>query len=333
MSLTDIQKKQEFARSDLKVLKIFEDTLGVDLIPFSCGRAVLVLALRCLNLNRMDEILVPPFMCQAVLSALSRSVFPTMTFSNRTKAILVYHQFGFPQKIDEIESLAQKKGWIIVNDACNTLFSEYYGRKIIEWGDFGLLSFPKIYSCALGGAFFSKNQSLKKEILGEYLDKIDEHQLLIDQVYEQLVDIFSAEVSDLDQVEIQKIYGGLPSILSFPSKALLKLPKTMQEIMKDVERRENIFQNIRALIPEMIPEVKNCRVVPTAIPIKLSNDRGEDICKEILHQFSIQTTILHFDFNMNMLNPRYEKSVIINLQKDYTQDQIEGVCQYFKKNN
>ena len=76
-----------------------KDVTGLDPLPFSCARAALVYGLRALGFNRMDEILVPPFLGQCVLSALARTAFPAMTPSRRTKGVLVVHQFGYPQAL------------------------------------------------------------------------------------------------------------------------------------------------------------------------------------------------------------------------------------------
>ena len=130
---------------------LLKKSVGADVIPFSCGRAALVYGMQALGFTRRDEILVPPYLGHCVLSALARTSFPTMAPSSATKGILVFHQFGYPQQLDEIQKVAAKNKWFIINDCANTIFSVYKGKRVTDWGDFTMLSFPKLYACLLGG--------------------------------------------------------------------------------------------------------------------------------------------------------------------------------------
>lgn len=158
-----------------KFFNIFESVTGLKVLPFACGRSAIVAGLSAFGLGRMDEILVPPYLGQCVLSAISRTAFPTMTPSSCTKAILVFHQFGFPQNLTDIESVARKKGWIILNDCANTIFTKVNGKFLLEWGDFSIISLAKLYPCGLGGGFYSKRSDIYEKVLSENKNLSDMH--------------------------------------------------------------------------------------------------------------------------------------------------------------
>jgi len=61
--------------------------------------------------------------------------------TSKTKAIIVVHMAGFPAKMDEIMSIAQKYNLKVIEDACHGPLSEYKGKKLGTIGDVGCFSF------------------------------------------------------------------------------------------------------------------------------------------------------------------------------------------------
>ena len=196
----------------------------MEIVPFSCARAAMVYALRALGMGRMDEILVPPFLGQCVLSALARAVFPTMTPSQQTKSILVFHQFGYPQEIEKIEKVARRNGWVIINDCANTIFSMSKGEMIIKWGDFSVLSFPKLYPCTLGGALISDRSEIKNATDLNYKALSTRHKKRANMAHEILEKAQKNPLGSESEFEIEAVYGYIPEIVAFPSRSLTALP-------------------------------------------------------------------------------------------------------------
>ena len=58
--------------------EVLSKEINKEIYPFSSARAAMVYSLRAMGLNRMDEILVPPYLSHCVISALSRTSFPSM---------------------------------------------------------------------------------------------------------------------------------------------------------------------------------------------------------------------------------------------------------------
>ena len=285
--------------------------IGSRVIPFSSARAALVYGLRALGVTRMDEILVPPFLAHCVISALSRAAFPTMTPSQRTKAILVFHQFGYPQQIDYIERMASDNGWFIVNNCAHSLVSRNRGRMVSDWGDFTVKSFSKFYHCNLGGGLVGRNTKIQYNIDENYRELVKKHACRADQAYEVLLKARQNPSGNEQQFDIEAVYGYLPEVVSFPTKALGYLPNTVAEIQEDADRRRNLHNIVRKYFPDRIPECKNCDIVPFAIPVEGDKMHLERASLRIKERFGIETPILHFDFARNMLNPDYRKTLVI----------------------
>ena len=80
----------------------------------------------------------------------------------RISACMPMHTFGFPVHLDELISVCQKWKIPIVEDAAESLGSEYKGKPTGGFGEVGAISFNgnKIITCGGGGAIVTNNLSL-----------------------------------------------------------------------------------------------------------------------------------------------------------------------------
>ncbi len=76
------------------------------------------------------------------------------------KLIIIAHLYGTPGKINEIRSIADKHGALIVEDAAESLGATYKGVQTGIFGDFGAISFNgnKIITGSAGGLFITNNK-------------------------------------------------------------------------------------------------------------------------------------------------------------------------------
>lgn len=63
--------------------------------------------------------------------------------TNRTKAILMVHTYGYPCDVDRIVRIAEKNGLFLIEDFAEAIGSEYKGRRC---GSFGIISCTSFYS-------------------------------------------------------------------------------------------------------------------------------------------------------------------------------------------
>jgi len=299
-------------------------------IPTTCARSALVQGLRAFNIGRMDEILIPPYMCQAVLSALSRTSFPTMLYSSRTKAILVFHQFGFPQDLAFIEKKASENGWLMVSDCAHTIFSRYKGQNVLGWGDFSVVSLSKIFPCVLGGALVSPNKSFAATVQANVNSLSQKDKAWVEKAYKVLEANQQKVFGDEAVFEIAAIYGFLPEMASFPSKAENFLPKTQETLKQDADRRRQLWMIVRSFFPRLVPDCPECDVVPWAVPVKGALVKINRAVCTIKKKTGISLPVLHFDFARNMLKPNYQPALIIECSSALTERKVTKICEGLK---
>jgi len=82
--------------------------------------------------------------------------------SGRTKAIMLMHYGGFSCDMTKIEAIASKYNLKIIEDACHGPLSEYNGKKLGTFGEFGCFSFfsNKNISTGEGGMLVTNNTEL-----------------------------------------------------------------------------------------------------------------------------------------------------------------------------
>lgn len=162
-----------------------------DAAAVSSGTAALHLALQALEVGEGDEVVIPSFVCTALLNAV-RYVRATPVLADidgdtfniavrdikrcltkKTRAVIVPHMFGVPADIDEIITL----GIPVIEDCAQSLGSCYRGAPA---GSFGVLSVFSFYATKMictgeGGMIAANDPRLINKIrdLRDYDEKKD----------------------------------------------------------------------------------------------------------------------------------------------------------------
>ncbi len=86
--------------------------------------------------------------------------------TSNTKAILVTHVFGNPCNVNEISRIAHKYNIKVIYDAAHCFGVKYEDHSIFKYGDVSTCSFhaTKLFHTGEGGAMFSENKVLQKEL-------------------------------------------------------------------------------------------------------------------------------------------------------------------------
>jgi perosamine synthetase len=160
-------------------------------VAVSSGSAALHLALLALDVKESDEVIIPSYVCSAVLNAVNYTgAIPVivdidpLTFNisveatkramtRKTRAIIVPHMFGCPAEIDKLSDL----GIPLIEDCAQSIGANFKGQRA---GSFGLLSVfsfyaTKVIAAAEGGMVLSDSEDLTSRIkdLREYDNRDD----------------------------------------------------------------------------------------------------------------------------------------------------------------
>ena len=93
--------------------------------------------------------------------ALERALADAKANHKLPKAVIVVHLYGQSAKMDELMAVCKKYGVPLIEDAAESLGSQYKGRPSGSIGDYGIYSFNgnKIITTSGGGALISNNEA------------------------------------------------------------------------------------------------------------------------------------------------------------------------------
>ncbi len=145
----------------------------------SSGTAALCISLAACGIGAGDEVIVPPFTFvatfEAILNAGAIPVFGEIdetlcldpdkledVITPKTKAVVPVHMCGSMARIDEIKTVCDKKGLILLEDACQSLGASYSGKAIGTFGLAGCFSFDavKTVTCGEGGGIITDSKDV-----------------------------------------------------------------------------------------------------------------------------------------------------------------------------
>jgi len=144
----------------------------------SSGRAAIALAFEDAGLTQGDEVLVPAFHCESMVTPVtyvgaSPVFYPIKgdtsvmldaceaKLSARTRAIMVTHYFGFPQKINAIRDFADRHQLLLIEDCAHAYLGGADGKPLGSYGDYAVASTMKFFPVYDGGVLASDTRSLE----------------------------------------------------------------------------------------------------------------------------------------------------------------------------
>jgi len=152
----------------------FADYIGMKFgVAVNCGLSALHLALISLNVDRGDEVIIPSYVCEALLDAVcylnakpiivdvkleNGNIDPVgieKKISKKTKAIIIPHIFGFPADMDRI----MKFGIPVIEDCAHSIGTIYKGKKVGSLGKISIFSFyaTKVLTTGEGGMLLTND--------------------------------------------------------------------------------------------------------------------------------------------------------------------------------
>ncbi|MEM3029262.1 MAG: DegT/DnrJ/EryC1/StrS family aminotransferase [Thermoproteota archaeon] len=149
-------------------------------VAVTSGTTAIEIALRACGIGCGDEVITTPYTFMATAtSVLYVNAIPVFVdiepdtynidpekieeaITDKTKAILPVHIGGRPANMSAIMKVAEKHGLHVIEDACQAWGSEWMGRRVGSFGDFGCFSFysSKNITSGEGGVIVAKDHEL-----------------------------------------------------------------------------------------------------------------------------------------------------------------------------
>ncbi|SMP20830.1 8-amino-3,8-dideoxy-alpha-D-manno-octulosonate transaminase [Muriicola jejuensis] len=144
----------------------------------SSGTAALTVALASAGIGAGDEVIIPTFTFVASFEAvLSVGAIPVLAdiddtlclnpeavekaITERTKAVMPVHMCGSMADLRPLKTICEKRGLLLIEDACQAIGGSYEGKPLGSYGNLGCFSFDyvKTITCGEGGALITDNEA------------------------------------------------------------------------------------------------------------------------------------------------------------------------------
>jgi hypothetical protein len=121
------------------------------------GRAGLDAVLGSLGLEQSDDVLVTNTSGQTYVSACVTCIVfnhcrPSRVLTDRTRAIVVIHEFGYPHpELGVLLAVARERGIPLIEDCAHSFDSRVADGPLGSFGDYAIFSLPKVMPAERGG--------------------------------------------------------------------------------------------------------------------------------------------------------------------------------------
>ena len=266
--------------------------------------------------NKTAQFLVPEWLCTSMVVTMHQYCFPTTHLNEKVRGILLYHQWGFPQKIDEILSALKEMNVVVIEDCAHSFMSFYKGKRVGTFSD-SIWSFPKFFPSVAGGALYTTDSELMREAKRSRFDLALEK-----KVFANLVQTEKKPTKNnlREQTRNSALYHELRKA---PPVALKKVAADLQS--GAIEKRKANFDILRKRFWGTREDqlVKECEVLPWVVPLFFDSKNGT--VAAALRRLGVECGVYHFDVNRNMLEPDFKECVPIPCHQGISQKQMESI--------
>lgn len=268
--------------------------------------------------DKNSEILVARWLGYWVYNIIHKVAFPCLTYNEKVKVIFVYHQYGFPQNMDEIMDFAQRKKLIIIEDCAHVYESYYKGKRLGTFGLASIFSLSKMFPTFMGGAILTKDNNLSEFVF----EKLKENDSFA-SIFSLLAKVLAAKISE----RFVKYVGMSYTVYDRNTRMnRVSMNLMFNELAKGAieKRRKNYFFLLDNFKNYTFFQNLERDALPYVVPLITEEDKLQRI-NNGLNSAGFKTGLYHFDVNRNLLNPDFKKSVWVPIHQGLTINDMDRI--------
>jgi hypothetical protein len=237
-------------------------------------------------------------------------IFPSSTVSSKSKLMLIYHQYGFPQNMNKVLDYSDAHNLITIEDCAHALNSKYNDKQLGSFGDFTIFSYSKFVNCyVLGGV------SYKDKGFGEFLNLKKNYSSILLPYFNEKVKRFSeynfssSVLKNWQQYLLNmsfSVYGQTPKYTKKSLKIYLKNNK------REIEIREKRYQYVLDIFQNtgIFDHLESDNICPYVIPI-IAKEQDMKKIVDKLQTINIKTGIFQFDVKRVFYEPHFVSALLL----------------------
>jgi dTDP-4-amino-4,6-dideoxygalactose transaminase len=274
--------------------------------------------------NKTDEILVPQWLGSWVYFQMGYYAFPSTALSSKTKILFMYHQYGFPQKVDRLLDLAHDRGLIVLEDCAHALAGKCGLLDLGFIGGYSLFSFSKYFFCYALGAVRSKDTGFLEYVRQQKVKtktRVTLFNNAVKAIYEHSADRSSEWLKSI-ALDLTLMSYALYDTGFRPMNTAERLAKKKIDFELDV--RQKYFKHFRERTNNLgiCDHLEEDNVFPYMIPIIVADSARDKLVGKLCER-GFMTKALRFDMNRLFIEPDFKFCVPIYCHSGIPEDKFE----------
>jgi dTDP-4-amino-4,6-dideoxygalactose transaminase len=304
-------------------------------VPVHSGKAALnhVLSyLRSVKIlqNKNSKILTPPWLGYWVYDAMRPHGFPVLHDDPDVKVAVVYHQYGFPQDLDEIKDHCARRGIVFIEDCAHALGASYKGRPIGSDGLAGIFSLSKFYPSQIGGAVRSDEAALRA-----YVARLEEAGSAALGVFSFGVKLILQHNAFATRDNAIALRLNELAYAGYPYSRRLQLAGSLCSVggvRDELDLRRRNYRLYRELLPDH-EELQALEedAIPFVLPLMHPRREALERMAAAMRQIGVNTGIYSFDVNRNLFHARYVPSLWLPVHGAIGEDLVARLAEAVRR--
>lgn len=280
--------------------------------------------------DKNSQILVPQWLCLSFLQLVRKYSSPTLDPRHPVKVAIAYHQYGFPQNMDEVLDFADRKRVLLIED-CANLFEGYYrGKRLGTFGLASIFSLSKVFPSLWGGGLATLDEELYQHAL---VSQPQMHRSWVSALLHgtrYLTDRNREDHSPVLDTLTLMAYARAEDAQYMSGLSKRAILKEVRE--KSLTRRA---ENYRYLLERFanrsyFDDLEREGVFPYVAPLFAPAERLEKI-SEALRNNGITSGVYNFDINRNVFNPRFVKCAWVPVHQGLSTSQMNRIAEIIEQ--
>ena len=297
----------------------------------STGRSALFLILNYLKKtgiikDKNTTILVPKWLCISLVHLARKHCSPIINSGHSPKMVLIYHQYGFPQDMDEIMDYCDRMNITIIEDCAHAFESYYKGKRLGTFGLASIFSFSKLFPSIWGGGLATQNEDLYEFVQKEQNNSHSGWFSLFFHLTKYKSDKNKANNSTNWNNLRRMSYGSVEYAQKINSLSLKIVSKNYNKGALNQRRINYLFLLDYFKNTDYFSSLEREGICPYIAPLITSEERLNRISEALLKK-SINTGIYHFDINRNIFNPVFKKCLWVPIHQGLSTEKMSEICE------
>jgi hypothetical protein len=295
------------------------------------GRGAMTLILRYLLSigilgDKNTPVLVPRWLCISLLQSVRKLCAPTLDLTAPARAVLLYHQYGFPQDLDAVLDECDRRGLVAIEDCANLWEGTYRGKRLGTFGLAAIFSLSKLFPSVWGGGLATLDQQLHEFARAE--------QRRLESAWISLflhLAKFAADRTAADGAEKGVVSASLEMAYAVAERAQHS-PVADRVVAAELghgafERRRRNYRLLRDGVGELpcFDHLELEGVVPFVAPLLAGEERLTDLVGK-LRVRGFYSDVQHFDLNRNLFNPNFRRCALIPVHQGLGEQDMDEIC-------